>query len=174
MITWPRSYCWALVERGSRFTVLERNATSLTRRPHEEPTLTGYLAHRSCLLHRFVKNEWRVLSSQTIGVEFASKIIRVGTGSRRKRIKLQVMAIPTMPPPRRNSNGPIALGYRRYRTFPIRLSLVLSRRCWRYSRLRPYLACLLPRPSTIFKRCPSTRVSEPKRHARWEQAGSCD
>lgn len=46
--------------------------------------------HRSCLLHRFVKNEWRILSSQTIGVEFASKIIRVGTGARRKRIKLQV------------------------------------------------------------------------------------
>ena len=45
---------------------------------------------RSCLLHRFVKNEWRVLTSQTIGVEFASKIIRVGTGARRKRIKLQV------------------------------------------------------------------------------------
>lgn len=45
---------------------------------------------RSCLLHRFVKNEWRVLSSQTIGVEFASKIIKVGTGARRKRIKLQV------------------------------------------------------------------------------------
>lgn len=46
--------------------------------------------YRSCILHRFVKNEWRVLSSQTIGVEFASKIIKVGTGSRRKRIKLQV------------------------------------------------------------------------------------
>ncbi|KAG9235977.1 P-loop containing nucleoside triphosphate hydrolase protein [Amylocarpus encephaloides] len=45
---------------------------------------------KSCLLHRFVKNEWRVLSSQTIGVEFASKIIKVGTGARRKRIKLQV------------------------------------------------------------------------------------
>lgn len=45
---------------------------------------------RSCLLHRFVKNEWRTLSSQTIGVEFASKIIKVGTGTRRKRIKLQV------------------------------------------------------------------------------------
>ncbi|KAK6582183.1 hypothetical protein PZA11_005880 [Diplocarpon coronariae] len=49
---------------------------------------------RSCLLHRFVKNEWRIVSSQTIGVEFASKIIRVGTGARRKRIKLQVR-----PPP---------------------------------------------------------------------------
>ncbi|KAI9849077.1 MAG: hypothetical protein M1838_000278 [Thelocarpon superellum] len=45
---------------------------------------------KSCLLHRFVKDEWRVLSSQTIGVEFASKIIKVGTGARRKRIKLQV------------------------------------------------------------------------------------
>lgn len=49
---------------------------------------------RSCLLHRFVKNEWRVLSSQTIGVEFATKIIKVGTGARRKRIKLQVRPRP--------------------------------------------------------------------------------
>lgn len=32
----------------------------------------------------------RVLSSQTIGVEFSSKIIKVGTGARRKRIKLQL------------------------------------------------------------------------------------
>jgi GTPase SAR1 family protein len=31
-----------------------------------------------------------VLSSQTIGVEFASKVVKVGSGSRRKRIKLQV------------------------------------------------------------------------------------
>lgn len=31
-----------------------------------------------------------MLSSQTIGVEFASKIIKVGTGARRKRIKLQL------------------------------------------------------------------------------------
>ncbi|KAL0631848.1 hypothetical protein Q9L58_009286 [Maublancomyces gigas] len=45
---------------------------------------------KSCLLHRFVRGEWRVLSSQTIGVEFSSKIIKVGTGSRRKRIKLQL------------------------------------------------------------------------------------
>jgi len=45
---------------------------------------------KSCLLHRFVKSEWRILSSQTIGVEFASKIVRVGTGARRKRIKLQL------------------------------------------------------------------------------------
>ncbi|KAI4132242.1 MAG: hypothetical protein LQ338_000794 [Usnochroma carphineum] len=32
----------------------------------------------------------RVLSSQTIGVEFASKIIKIGTGAGRKRIKLQL------------------------------------------------------------------------------------
>ena len=32
----------------------------------------------------------RILSSQTIGVEFASKIVKVGTGVRRKRIKLQL------------------------------------------------------------------------------------
>ncbi|KAI2200786.1 hypothetical protein LOZ18_002884 [Ophidiomyces ophidiicola] len=47
-------------------------------------------AGKSCLLHRFVKNEWKVLSSQTIGVEFSSKIVKVGSGSRRKRIKLQL------------------------------------------------------------------------------------
>ncbi|KAI9884320.1 MAG: hypothetical protein M1823_003906 [Watsoniomyces obsoletus] len=47
-------------------------------------------AGKSCLLHRFVKDEWRVLSSQTIGVEFASKIVRVGSSARRKRIKLQL------------------------------------------------------------------------------------
>ncbi|CAK3755690.1 ras family [Lecanosticta acicola] len=45
---------------------------------------------KSCLLHRFVKNEWRVLSSQTVGVEFASKIVKIGTAGRRKRIKLQL------------------------------------------------------------------------------------
>ncbi|WEW59898.1 hypothetical protein PRK78_005380 [Emydomyces testavorans] len=32
----------------------------------------------------------KVLSSQTIGVEFSSKIVKIGTGSRRKRIKLQL------------------------------------------------------------------------------------
>ncbi|KAF2205331.1 ras-domain-containing protein [Delitschia confertaspora ATCC 74209] len=47
-------------------------------------------AGKSCLLHRFVKNEWRVLSSQTIGVEFASKIVRIGQPPHRKRIKLQL------------------------------------------------------------------------------------
>lgn len=32
----------------------------------------------------------RVLSSQTIGVEFASRIVKLGSGSRRRRIKLQL------------------------------------------------------------------------------------
>lgn len=50
------------------------------------PSGTG----KSCVLHRFVKDEWRVLSSQTIGVEFASKIVKVGTQGRRRRIKLQL------------------------------------------------------------------------------------
>ena len=45
---------------------------------------------KSCLLHRFVKGEWRILTSQTIGVEFASRIVKVGTQGRRKRIKLQL------------------------------------------------------------------------------------
>lgn len=47
-------------------------------------------AGKSCVLHRFVKNEWRILSSQTIGVEFSSKIVKLGSGPRRKRIKLQL------------------------------------------------------------------------------------
>ncbi|KAK6430858.1 hypothetical protein LTR95_012985 [Oleoguttula sp. CCFEE 5521] len=50
------------------------------------PSGTG----KSCLLHRFVKDQWRTLSSQTIGVEFASKIVKVGTPGRRKRVKLQL------------------------------------------------------------------------------------
>ena len=45
---------------------------------------------KSCILHRFVKGEWRILTSQTIGVEFASKIVKVGTQGRRKRVKLQL------------------------------------------------------------------------------------
>ncbi|KAF8474193.1 P-loop containing nucleoside triphosphate hydrolase protein [Kalaharituber pfeilii] len=45
---------------------------------------------KSCLLHRFVRGEWKILTSQTIGVEFSSKIVRVGTGPRSKRIKLQL------------------------------------------------------------------------------------
>lgn len=51
-------------------------------------------AGKSCLLHRFVKSEWRVLSSQTIGVEFSSKIVHIAdrktNSSHRKRVKLQL------------------------------------------------------------------------------------
>ncbi|CAK7262428.1 hypothetical protein SEPCBS57363_000014 [Sporothrix epigloea] len=74
--------------------------SSDTARDQELGSMYDYLAKiillgpsgsgKSCLLHRFVKNEWRVLSSQTIGVEFSSKIIKVGNGNRRKRIKLQL------------------------------------------------------------------------------------
>lgn len=76
-----------MLEKVARFLT-----TSLSQNPRNE---------RSCLLHRFVKNEWRVLSSQTIGVEFASKIIKVGTGVRRKRIKLQVCPLLEAPIPAR-------------------------------------------------------------------------
>ncbi|KAI4236263.1 MAG: hypothetical protein L6R40_006201 [Gallowayella cf. fulva] len=40
--------------------------------------------------HVRLSGEGRILSSQTIGVEFASKIIKIGTGARRKRVKLQL------------------------------------------------------------------------------------
>ncbi|CAN8101193.1 unnamed protein product [Discula destructiva] len=74
--------------------------STVTARDQELGSMYDYLAKiillgpsgtgKSCLLHRFVKSEWRMLSSQTIGVEFATKIIKVGTGARRKRIKLQL------------------------------------------------------------------------------------
>lgn len=83
-----------------------------------------------------MKDEWRVLSSQTIGVEFASKIIRVGTGARRKRIKLQVL--PSFLFSRTQLTSP-ALGYSWHRTLPLRLSLILSRRRWRDPGLRHHL-----------------------------------
>ena len=75
-------------------------------------------ALRSCLLHRFVKNEWRVLTSQTIGVEFASKIIKVGTGARRKRIKLQVpLTLPSSLAPRKTRKLTVGVhGYYSYGT----------------------------------------------------------
>ncbi|KAF2430192.1 rab like protein [Tothia fuscella] len=74
--------------------------SSNTPRDQELGSMYDYLAKiillgpsgsgKSCILHRFVKNEWRTLSSQTIGVEFASKIVKVGSGARRKRVKLQL------------------------------------------------------------------------------------
>ncbi|RMZ78387.1 hypothetical protein DV738_g3890, partial [Chaetothyriales sp. CBS 135597] len=45
---------------------------------------------KSCLLHRFINQSFRVLSSQTIGVEFSSKIVKIGTPPNGKRIKLQL------------------------------------------------------------------------------------
>jgi GTPase SAR1 family protein len=89
---------------------------------------------RSCLLHRFVKNEWRVLSSQTIGVEFASKIIKVGTGARRKRIKLQVRHCPLDKHiDTRLTNK--AMGYSRNRKISICISILLPWSSWRNPRI---------------------------------------
>jgi Ras-related protein Rab-4B len=46
------------------------------------------------MLHRFINSSWKVLSSQTIGVEFASKIVHIHprdpSRGTRKRIKLQL------------------------------------------------------------------------------------
>ncbi|CAG8073248.1 unnamed protein product [Penicillium salamii] len=77
------------------------NASSASSAPDQElGSMYDYLAKiillgpsgagKSCVLHRFVKEEWRVLSSQTIGVEFASRIVKLGTGPRKRRIKLQL------------------------------------------------------------------------------------
>ncbi|GME95779.1 unnamed protein product [[Candida] boidinii] len=46
---------------------------------------------KSSILHRFVKGEWNVLTSQTIGVEFSSKIIDIGASLLDSvRLKLQL------------------------------------------------------------------------------------
>ncbi|CAN6645388.1 GTP-binding protein Ypt31p/YPT8 [Trichomonascus vanleenenianus] len=45
---------------------------------------------KSCILHRFVKGDWKILTSQTIGVEFSSKIIKVGQGASKRGMKLQL------------------------------------------------------------------------------------
>ncbi|KAF1954485.1 ras-domain-containing protein [Byssothecium circinans] len=53
-------------------------------------------AGKSCILHRFINSSWKILSSQTIGVEFASKIVHItprsssNNAGTRKRIKLQL------------------------------------------------------------------------------------
>lgn len=51
-------------------------------------------AGKSCMLHRFINSSWKILSSQTIGVEFASKIVHIHprdpSRGTRKRIKLQL------------------------------------------------------------------------------------
>lgn len=43
-------------------------------------------AGKSCLIHQFITNKFKKLSSHTIGVEFGSKIVDIGT----KRIKFQI------------------------------------------------------------------------------------
>ena len=43
-------------------------------------------AGKSCLLHQFVENKFKKGSAHTIGVEFGSKIIKVGG----RQIKLQI------------------------------------------------------------------------------------
>lgn len=43
-----------------------------------------------CILHRFIKNEWNILASQTIGVEFSSKIVSIGPLSNHVKMKLQL------------------------------------------------------------------------------------
>lgn len=45
---------------------------------------------KSCILHRFVKGDWNILTSQTIGVEFSSKIVTVGHSTSRIRMKMQL------------------------------------------------------------------------------------
>ncbi|KAG5439057.1 hypothetical protein PCK2_000896, partial [Pneumocystis canis] len=50
------------------------------------PSGTG----KTSMLHRFVRNEFKSLCPHTIGVEFSSKVIKLGVGSLRQRIKLQL------------------------------------------------------------------------------------
>lgn len=41
---------------------------------------------KTCLLHKFIKNDFNIISSQTIGVEFSSKIVTIGD----TKVKLQL------------------------------------------------------------------------------------
>ncbi|KAJ5580141.1 Ras-related protein RABA1b [Penicillium hispanicum] len=60
------------------------SASSVPDQDQELGSMYDYLAKVILLGPR------RVLSSQTIGVEFSSRIVKLGTGSRRRRIKLQL------------------------------------------------------------------------------------
>lgn len=141
--------------------------------------LIGFLfLNRSCLLHRFVKNEWRMLSSQTIGVEFATKIIKVGSGARRKRIKLQVFQpAPRLAFARSRSKvltydvPDIVMGYSRNRAFSIRFEVVLSRSGGRNSSIRHRIASIVSRATAVSQRCESAGVASSERHAGGKQAG---
>ncbi|CAI7571184.1 unnamed protein product [Penicillium bialowiezense] len=92
----PESLLTAHRSWGACTTIWRRSSSSDPAVPeseqpkHKHPLSSSRSHPRSCVLHRFVKEEWRVLSSQTIGVEFASRIVKLGTGPRRRRIKLQL------------------------------------------------------------------------------------
>ncbi|KAJ5895523.1 Ras-related protein RABA1b [Penicillium taxi] len=69
------------------------NATDVSSVPDQDQELGSmydYLAKVILLGPSGAGKSWRVLSSQTIGVEFSSRIVKLGTGSRRRRIKLQL------------------------------------------------------------------------------------
>lgn len=75
------------MRRRATSTTSSKSSQSELYGDQELDTLYEYLAKvillgpsgcgKSCILHRFVKGEWKVLSSQTIGVEFSSKIVKV-------------------------------------------------------------------------------------------------
>lgn len=164
MTTWPRSYCLGRAAPGSE------QPPGYPSRPGPDFADWRAPVSRSCLLHRFVKNEWRVLSSQTIGVEFASKIIKVGTGARRKRIKLQVQPRPvSLQAADILADNLAALGHSGNRTIPIRLAIVLSRCGRRHPHLRYYVAFVFPINTAVSQRCAGAGVSQSERHARWQQ-----
>ncbi|GMM33829.1 hypothetical protein DASC09_011540 [Saccharomycopsis crataegensis] len=45
---------------------------------------------KSCILHRFIRGDWNVLASQTIGVEFSSKIISIGPSPSPNNINMKL------------------------------------------------------------------------------------
>ncbi|KAK3115685.1 hypothetical protein LTR53_004748 [Teratosphaeriaceae sp. CCFEE 6253] len=107
MYTGPGQQCQDFSKNFGQLTCTTHGTSTTAFNDLEPVERTGYAGQRagdgehiillgpsgcgkSCLLHRFVKGEWRVLTSQTIGVEFASKIVKVGAQGRRKRVKLQL------------------------------------------------------------------------------------
>ncbi|KAK9456240.1 P-loop containing nucleoside triphosphate hydrolase protein [Dipodascopsis uninucleata] len=81
-------------------SIVSEASTQASSRISNDDSIYDYLAKiilvgpsgsgKSSVLHRFVEGHWKILSSSTIGVEFSSKVIMVGTGPRRRRIKLQL------------------------------------------------------------------------------------
>lgn len=156
--------------RQRRMSTASTQSEVEPRREQELGSMYDYLAKiillgpsgcgKSCLLHRFVKGEWRILSSQTIGVEFASKIVRVGTGARRKRIKLQVGCIRAALLLWTNILFS-AMGHRGHGAIPIGFALVLPRRSGRPAHLRYCQSQLLWSPTYLSQRRPSPGIPEP-------------